>query len=116
MDGLATILARGVRRRCPACGGTPIFERWNELRESCGRCGCAIRAREADTWIFMYVSLAAITGVFLAVMFLMPPADEKRWRFLLTAAAAIAYAGTIWVRKGLAIAILYYIDRRFTAS
>jgi uncharacterized protein (DUF983 family) len=44
------LLWRGVRRRCPLCGGSGVFESWFEVRERCPRCNFPIR-REEGHWI-----------------------------------------------------------------
>jgi uncharacterized protein (DUF983 family) len=101
------VLGRAIRKRCPACGGSPIFETPYELREVCPACGLEIRAREPDTWFFMYVSTAGITGAFLFLaVFLIPPSWTPG-RILTILSAIALFFGTIRVRKSLAIAIDY---------
>ncbi len=47
---IARLLTRGVRRRCPLCGGGGLFTTWFEVRDRCPRCHFPIR-REEGHWI-----------------------------------------------------------------
>ena len=43
-------LLRGLRLRCPRCGGAPLFVRGYRLRERCERCGLGFAPYAEDTW------------------------------------------------------------------
>lgn len=47
---LPRLLARGVARRCPLCGGGHLFHTWFEVKDRCPRCNFPIR-REEGHWI-----------------------------------------------------------------
>ncbi|HEU4699135.1 MAG TPA: DUF983 domain-containing protein [Gemmatimonadales bacterium] len=34
-----TMFGRALRRRCPACGGGPLFSHWLRMQPACPRCG-----------------------------------------------------------------------------
>jgi uncharacterized protein (DUF983 family) len=106
-SGVRDVLARALRQRCPACGGAPIFERRFVLVRECPSCGLEIRSREPNTWFFMYVSTAAITGVFLLLYLFALPRGWRLARVLTFAAAAASFLGTMPLRKSLAIALDY---------
>jgi uncharacterized protein (DUF983 family) len=108
---LAQCLQRGFRKRCPSCGETPLFSRWNELHEKCASCGCALRAREGDTWFFMDVSTAAIPGLFVIAMFLFTPTHVLIGRIGVGVGAFMVFILSTERRKGIAIAVDYYIDK-----
>jgi len=40
------LFARALRRRCPVCGGGPLFEGWFRMRDHCP--GCGIRTRRGE--------------------------------------------------------------------
>lgn len=104
------VLRRGWRRTCPQCGRGAIFARWYTLAESCDHCGLAFERREGDTWWFMYISTAMITGVFFVGMLLMRPTAILGYQLLLLPAALAVILGTLPRRKGLAIAVDYLAE------
>jgi len=101
--------SHALRLRCPACGQSKIFEKGYRLRESCGYCGLKIRSRDPDTWFFMYSSTAALTGLFIILLFLLKPFNPELVRFLVTGMAILAFFLTMPVRKSLAVAIDYLL-------
>jgi len=66
-----------------------------------------IREREPDTYLFMYVSTAAITGIFLLLMLFSRPAHILLAQILVVGVAAVTFIVTIPLRKSLAIALDY---------
>lgn len=105
-------LTRGLRKLCPQCGLTPIFQNWGVARKKCENCGCQIRSRESDCWFFMYMTTAFITGIFLIIMLLVKPENEALGRTAIAIGALLTIVFTVPRRKGLAIAIDYLIDSR----
>lgn len=88
-----------------------MFFAYGELVENCEKCGLVIRAREPDTWFFMYMSTAAITGLFITLMLLLPPPMNKEaWSFMIGLGSLGVFVLTTPVRKSLAIGIEYYTD------
>jgi len=63
--------------------------------------------REGDTWAFMYISTAGITGVFVAVMLLVRPPQVWIGQLIVLPLALLLIGGSLPFRKGLAIAIDY---------
>lgn len=107
---LSTALKRALRDRCPRCGGAKIFERWGVLKVTCPQCSLVLRARENETWFFMYMSTAFMTGLFVIGMFLVTPRDLRFGRVAIAGLAILAFWITHPVRKSLAIAIDYWFD------
>ncbi len=108
---LATIL-RGLRHRCPRCGLGPLFQGWNRLRESCPVCGLRYEERSGDTWFFMYMTTAGLTGVLVVVMFLVRPRVVWLGQLAILAAAVVVIGLSLPYRKGVAVALDYLIERR----
>lgn len=106
-----TAVARGLRKRCPRCGEGPLFEGWHRLRERCPVCGLAFEERTGDTWFFMYMTTAGMTGVLVAAMFLIRP--RVLWiGQLVVALIGLALMGlSLPYRKGVAVALDYLIER-----
>ena len=98
-------IGRGIRERCPRCGQGRLFQAWGQLAPKCQHCGLVFEENTGDTWAFMYVSTAFLTGIFIIGMFLVKPAN----RWLGIGAVAIlslaAMLGTYQRRKGIAVAL-----------
>lgn len=106
-----TVLFRGLGKRCPRCGRGRLFCRWYTLHDHCTECKLAFQSYEGDTWAFMYISTAGITGVIVVVMLLATPADTVIGRIALVAAAMVLIVGTLPTRKALGIAVDYLAER-----
>ncbi|HWN42429.1 MAG TPA: DUF983 domain-containing protein [Thermoanaerobaculia bacterium] len=106
-----TALVRGMRGRCPRCGKAPMFQGWNHLHERCAVCGLDIEARSGDTWFFMYMSTAGLTGTIVVIMFLLRPRVLWVGQLLVMVAAVLVIGVSLPLRKGVAIALDYLITR-----
>jgi len=85
--------------------------RWGDLVEKCDSCFLRIKEREPDTWFFMYMSTAAITGAFVLSMLSLPaPKNQLIGSLLIGAGALVLFVITTPIRKSLAIAFEYYTD------
>jgi len=87
-----------------------MFQGWNHLHERCAVCGLEIEARSGDTWFFMYMSTAGLTGSLVVAMFLIRP--RVIWiGQLVVCLAAIAIIGfSLPYRKGIAVALDYFVE------
>lgn len=65
-DGWARALGRGVRGRCPRCGGGGLTEHWFRLRRSCPRCGLPL-ARDEGSWTGAVMVNFGLTGAVFIV-------------------------------------------------
>lgn len=41
------LLGRAIRRRCPNCGGKPIFDSWLRMKDTCPSCGLILNRKES---------------------------------------------------------------------
>ena len=103
-------LLRGLRQQCPRCGKGPLFAGWNRLHETCPVCGLEFERRVGDTWFFMYMTTAGLTGSLVVTMFLLRPRVIWVGQILVALAAAAIIGLTLPHRKGLAVAIDYWIE------
>jgi uncharacterized protein (DUF983 family) len=56
---------RALRRRCPHCGGGPIFVTWKRLVPNCPVCGLGLERGEQGYWLGAYFfNLMAVETVF----------------------------------------------------
>lgn len=74
------MLGRGMRRRCPRCGGGGLFRGWLAMRESCPTCGHRFeRGREEAFFLGAIAINFAVTegllGAMLLVSFLLTLPD-----------------------------------------
>ena len=108
-------LGRGVRRRCPYCGGGGLFEGWLEPRTACPTCGLLMDRGESDFFLggftINFIVVELLLGLFLAgaVVATWP---EVPWNWLLwigaplmvlTPVAFFPFSRTIWLALDLAM-------------
>jgi uncharacterized protein (DUF983 family) len=101
-----------MRGCCPRCGRAPLFQAWNHLHERCASCGLSFEARSGDTWFFMYMSTAGLTGSIVVLMFLLRPRVLWIGQVLVVLAAVVVIGLSLPLRKGFAVALDYLISRR----
>jgi uncharacterized protein (DUF983 family) len=89
---LPRLLSRGLRRRCPLCGGGDCFTSWFQVKERCPRCHFPIQ-REEGHWIGAIgmntiVSFGAILVTLVGGFVIQ--GDQRRVAPMLIALAAVA--------------------------
>ncbi len=110
---ILTVIGRGLRKQCPQCGSSGLFERWYTLAPACPHCQLDLRSSEGDTWAFMYFSTAALTGLFVVTMFLIRPANTASGRMVILLSALFVILGSLPRRKSLALGLDYLIAYRW---
>jgi len=105
------VLIRGLRLRCPRCGEGKLFASWNHLLETCPVCGLEIERRLGDTWFFMYMSTAGLSGALVVAMFVIRPRVVWVGQILVCLAAIAIIGLSLPYRKGIAVALDYWIER-----
>ena len=86
------LFGRALVRRCPNCGGGPIFEGWFRLRERCPRCGLLLHRGEEGYQVGaqMFNIIAAeliFAALFVAILVATWP--DPPWDFLLYGGMAL---------------------------
>lgn len=109
-------MGRGVRRRCPRCGRGRLFRAWYTLDDACHACGLTYESYEGNTWAFMYLSTAFLTGLILGAMLLITPEQVWKGRTIVVVAAVLAIIITLPWRKAVAVALDYYSDALWNPS
>jgi uncharacterized protein (DUF983 family) len=61
------ILARGLRKRCPRCGGGDLYRTWFRMKEWCPTCGMVFE-REEGFFVGAYLINFAIVEISLFVV------------------------------------------------
>lgn len=110
-------LLRGLRKRCPRCGEGELFQGWHHLRERCPVCALPFEAGTGDTWFFMYMTTAGLTGALIVILFLIRPLVARLDHFWIgqvavLLAALVVIGLSLPYRKGLAIALDYLVEGR----
>ena len=109
-------LLRGARGACPRCGKGRLFTGWYNLRHRCEHCDLDFDSAQDNTWAFMYVTTAGLTGVIIVAMFLIAPRFVLAGQVVVGLAAVLFIVGTIPYRKGIAISIEYLIDAKWAGK
>ena len=111
MITLKEVISHSIRIRCPRCGAGKLFVRWGDLAEKCEVCSLRIKEREPDTWFFMYISTAGITGLFVLSMLSLPaPRNQFLGSLLIGLGALCLFVITTPLRKSMAIGWEYFTD------
>lgn len=79
---LLPALGRGWRRRCPNCGGGPMFEGYLAVRDHCASCGEALHGHRADdmpAWAVIVVTGKLLVAALLAVETTFAPPLWVHW-------------------------------------
>jgi len=104
-------LGRGLSARCPRCGRGRLFHGWHKLNERCAVCGLVFERQPGDTWFFMYMTTAGLTGVLVVTMFLIRPRAVWLGQLGIAVAALMLIVLSLPFRKGLAVAVNYLLER-----
>ena len=94
----ARMLGRALRRRCPLCGGSGLFDGWIEPKDACPRCQLKLNRGEGDFFLgaytlnFIGVELLLATFLLLAVVLTWP---DVPWSALLWAGAPLMVAAPV---------------------
>ena len=64
----------------------------------------------------MYVSSAGLIGVFFVALFLIKPTNVLVGQLIVLPLALLVIGGTLPIRKGLAVALEYLVDRKINVN
>ncbi len=116
--GAMRVFVRGLRKRCPRCGGGHLFLRWFTIKQRCPRCRLPLQREEggflgsmtinyvvtALVWVAVLVAwlavdlpdvhVAALTAVSLAIAALVPLAFYPTAKTIWAAVDYLVYRST----------------------
>lgn len=107
---IRALLKRGLASRCPRCGVGSVFNRWNSLSVQCTVCEYGLKHREGDCWFFMYMTTGFFTGVMIAAMFIIKPANILVGQVIVGSIGLALIVATLPIRKSMAIALDFYLE------
>ena len=79
---LGRSMLRGWRRRCPNCGGGPMFEGYLTVRRTCAACGEELHHHRADdmpAWATILIVGKFVIALFLIAEFTWAPPIWMHW-------------------------------------
>ncbi len=106
-------LTRGLRRRCPRCGCGRLFAQWYTLHDRCPDCDLDFEETSGNTWAFMYLSTAFLTGLIVVAMLFVIRPSHWASRAVVLPLALVVILGSLPYRKGFAIGIEFLIERHW---
>lgn len=113
---LATLLARGWRKRCPRCGEGRLFKYLNVMHEHCEACGLRFLEDQGDLFGYLFVLDRVLFLVpLIGMVFLRVWVPNATWFYAVWALAMVALVVTLPQRTGISIALDYLLRRRRAA-
>jgi uncharacterized protein (DUF983 family) len=109
---VAEVLRRGLRGRCPRCGGGALFQRGLKFHARCSACNLLYQRDRGDTWLFMIITdrIPILFGIAAVYFGFHPTTPLAIGGFV--AALAIPVVATLRHRQGLALALDYLVRVR----
>jgi uncharacterized protein (DUF983 family) len=108
-----TVLARGIRGRCPRCGEGRLFERWLIVHERCSSCRLLYQRNYGDTWMFTNIMDRVPIFFGIVALFFGFRADGVFTGILFLLAMLVPMVATVRHRQGLALALDYLVRVHF---
>lgn len=71
-----------------------------------------VEDREGNSWFFLYSTTAALTGLFIIVIFLCRPDNLLPGRFILGTASICIIVFSLPIRKGIALALEFLSEQK----
>lgn len=110
---LRTVLARGLRRRCPQCGQGRIFQGWLKVRDHCDVCGLKLLSDQGDLWAYLVaVDRALFIFPLIVMIYFRIYNPYSIWYYVLCGALLWAFIYTLPHRNGMSLGVDYLIRRK----
>ena len=108
-----TLLARGLRRRCPRCGEGRLFKRFNVMHERCAVCGLQYLENQGDLLGYLVVlDRALFIFPLVAMLFLRLYVPSSRWFYVACVLSVLGLVFTLPQRTGVSVALDYLLRRQ----
>lgn len=93
LPGRWTLFGRALRRRCPVCGGGPLFHQWVRIRDRCPSCHLALNRKEdgyslGGFWLNLLFAEGVTATLFIGTLLLTWPSPP--WTLLQYGLPALA--------------------------
>jgi len=107
---IATVLRRGLRKRCPHCGQGPLFLGWGHHVEKCPVCGLVYERNPGDTWAFTVIGDRIPVAACIGLIYFGVLRSYPAWGFATLVMSGVLLVWTAPNRWGVGIA-LHYLSR-----
>lgn len=109
---VVAVLVRSLRRCCPHCGQSPVFDRRYNTLPRCAACGLIYERDPGATWAFTVIADRIPIGAAVIVIFLGAGRTSTWVGALLLTLLAVVVVVTSPMRWSLAIG-LHYLSRAY---
>ena len=110
---LGTVLARSLKRLCPACGRERIFIGLLRVKERCGACGLDCRPEGGYYLGAIYINFGITSILALAAGFFFAFRDELVTAFIVAGAVAAVFPVAFFqISRSLWLGIDTWVSRR----
>ena len=110
---LRTVLARGMRRRCPQCGQGKVFKGWLKLHDRCDVCGLQFLNNQGDLWAYLVaVDRALFIFPLIIMIYFRLYNPHSVWYYAFCGALVVGFFYTLPHRNGMSLGVDYLIRRK----
>ncbi|ALE15553.1 hypothetical protein AMC99_00237 [Altererythrobacter epoxidivorans] len=103
-------ILRGIRGRCPRCGGGSLFRKWLKPRDACPACGLDLTPQQTDDFP-AYISIF-VTGHLMAPLIILLATDFELGTLgmglIVIPLALVMMLGMLQPAKGLVVAAQWW--------
>jgi uncharacterized protein (DUF983 family) len=113
IPSLRTVLARGMRRRCPQCGRGNVFKSWLKLHDHCEVCGLQFLNNQGDLWAYLVaVDRALFIFPLIVMIYFRIYNPHSPWYYVFSIALLAGFLYTLPHRNGMSLGVDYLIRRK----
>jgi uncharacterized protein (DUF983 family) len=111
---LRTVLARGLRKKCPNCAKGALFHGWNRLNERCPVCNFKYLQNEGDLWGYLLiVDRALFLLPIIVLLYFRLSNPNSAWFYAISGLLIFLLIYTLPHRNGMNLALDYYFRRKW---
>jgi uncharacterized protein (DUF983 family) len=111
---LRTVLARGLRKKCPNCAKGALFHGWNRLNERCPVCNFKYLENEGDLWGYLLiVDRALFLLPIIVLLYFRLSNPNSAWFYIISGLLIFLLIYTLPHRNGMNLALDYYFRRKW---
>jgi len=110
---LRTVLARGLRKRCPQCGKGRVFKGWLKLHDRCEVCGLQLLNNQGDLWAYLVaVDRALFIFPLIIMIYFRLYNPHSIWYYAFSITLLVGFLYTLPHRNAMSLGVDYLIRRK----